>query len=308
MKYLIINADDFGYCPKRDRAIMDLFHRQCLSSTSVLINGMNVQQACTAAKAMRLPMGIHLNLTEGQPISTDIDRIRSLVDSQGYFHGKFGLRNELEKDCIEIEHVEYEIRMQLKRYFQLMDDQSPEHIDGHQHIHVHPKLVEIIARLAREYEIEYIRVPFDRMVTKENRFYQEIVNQSQEAKSIFDRYGLVYADEFLGMTIMGEDFIFDKIDKCLGMFEEREHLLMELMCHPGYPSDPQIGGCGNGQPDLFSQSQGRLIEYEFLLSCEWKSLLNKYHFHLCYGRKFHLKFSKGTLNDDEANVDANHYE
>lgn len=308
MKYLIINADDFGYCPKRDRAIVDLFHRKCLSSTSVLVNGMNVQQACTAAKAAGLPMGIHLNLTEGRPISTDIDRIQSLVDNHGFLHGKFGLRNELENDRIQTEHIEYEIRMQLNRYFELMDHQSPEHIDGHQHIHVHPKLVEIVARLAREYGIEYIRAPYDRMVTRENRFYQEIVNQTRDAMKIFDRYGLVYADEFVGMTIMGEDFIFDKIDKCLEMIEEKEHLLMELMCHPGYPSDPQIGGCGNGQPDQFSQSHGRLIEYEFLSSSEWKSLLNKYHLHLCYRREFRSRFSKGTLNDDEANVDANRCE
>jgi len=50
IKYLIINADDFGYCPKRDKAIIDLFKKNFISSTSLLVNGDNAYQACLDAK------------------------------------------------------------------------------------------------------------------------------------------------------------------------------------------------------------------------------------------------------------------
>jgi len=64
-------------------------------------------------------MGIHLNLTEGRPITKDLFRIKSLINSQGLMHGKIGLRNELEKGNIYQEHIEYEIEMQLNKYKEL---------------------------------------------------------------------------------------------------------------------------------------------------------------------------------------------
>jgi predicted glycoside hydrolase/deacetylase ChbG (UPF0249 family) len=283
MKYLIINADDFGYCPKRDQAIIELYQKKSISSTSLLVNGMNVYQACLQAKFYHLPMGIHLNLTEGQPITNDFNRIQSLINSDGLMHGKIGLRKEFDKGNIQLEHVEYEIRMQLNRYQQLMNNQIPRHIDGHQHIHIHPMIVECVARIAQEFGIKYIRIPNDRMMIdlEENLFYKEIINQTKFAMKIFDKYSLIYSDYFFGMNIMGEKFTLENIEKCLKEIKKEENLLIELMCHPGYPSDPFIGGCGNGQPDEFSQSNDRQIEYDLLASNELKNLLKKYNLQLC---------------------------
>jgi hypothetical protein len=77
------------------------------------------------------------------------------------------------------------------------------------------------------------------------------------------------------------------------------------MCHPGYPCDPFIGGCGTGQTDEFSQSNERENEYNILSSIELKNLFNKYNIQLCI---YDDLFNKDMLNDDEVNVDANHYE
>ncbi|CAF4889777.1 unnamed protein product, partial [Rotaria sp. Silwood2] len=140
--YMIINADDFGYCPKRDKAIIDLFKQKSITSTSLLVNGDNAYQACLYAKQYNLPM----------------------VNSNGIMHGKFGLRYELDQGNIQQEHIEYELINQLNKYKELTNGQLPKHIDGHQHIHVHPMIVEIIARLAKLYEINYIRTPYDQMI------------------------------------------------------------------------------------------------------------------------------------------------
>jgi predicted glycoside hydrolase/deacetylase ChbG (UPF0249 family) len=83
------------------------------------------------------------------------------------------------------------------------------------------------------------------------------------------------------MSIMGEKFTLENIEKCLKEIKKEENSLIELMCHPGYPSDPFIGGCGNGQPDEFSQSNDRQIEYDLLASNELKNLLKKYNLQLC---------------------------
>lgn len=303
MKYLIVNADDFGYCPKRDLAIIDLFKKNSISSTSLLVNGDNAFQACLHAKLINLPMGIHINLTEGRPITKDYSKIKSLINSDGFMYGKFGLRIELAKGNIKSEDIEYEIRMQLNKYQQLTDGNQPRHIDGHQHIHVHPMIVEIVARIAKEFHINYIRTPNEQMIN-ENFFYKEIIEQTKFAMKIFDQYSLKYSKYFFGMTIMGKEMTLENIEKCLKTFD-KSNILIEFMCHPGYPSDPFIGGCGTGQPDEFSQSNERLNEYNILSNIELKKLFNKYNIQICIYEDF---FNKDMLNDDEVNVDANHYE
>lgn len=279
MKYLIINADDFGYCPKRDQAIVNLFKQQSISSTSLLVNGDYAQQACSYARLYNIPMGIHLNLTEGRPITKDLLRIESLINSNGLMHGKIGLRDELSKGNIKKEHVEYEIQMQLDKYQELTNGEIPKHIDGHQHIHVHPLIVESVAKISKQFGINYIRAPLDLMILSSeinNSFYQDVVNQTKLAIEIFKKYSLMYTDYFFGMTITGKGFTLDNIEKCLLKIPQ-SHCFIELMCHPGYPSDPSIGGCGTGQPDDFSQSYDRQQEFNTLSSREFKLLLNKYN-------------------------------
>ncbi|CAF1209033.1 unnamed protein product [Adineta steineri] len=285
IKYLIINADDFGYCPKRDQAIVDLFKQKSISSTSLLVNGSNVYQACLSAKMAHLPMGIHLNLTEGRPVTNDFNRIESLINSHGLMHGKIGLRNELEKENIKQEHIEYEIEMQINKYKELNDNKLPRHIDGHQHIHVHPMIVESVARIARQYGINYIRAPQDQMILSfdtDNLFYKEIVNQTKSCLKIFDKYSLIYPKYFFGMTLMSQEFTLNNIETCLKILEQNqtEHIFAELMCHPGYPSDPLIGGCGTEQPDEFSQSIDRQYEFDILSSDYLRNLLENYNVRL----------------------------
>ncbi|CAF1294768.1 unnamed protein product [Rotaria sp. Silwood1] len=249
--YMIINADDFGYCPKRDKAIIDLFKQKSISSTSLLVNGDNSYQACLYAKQYNLPMGIHFNLTEGRPITNDLSKIKSLVNSNGIMHGKFGLRYELDQGNIEEKHIEYELINQLNKYKELTNNQLPIHIDGHQHIHIHPMIVEIIAQIAKQYEIKYIRTPYDQMIINydiDNLFYKNIIYQTKLAMKIFNKYSLKYTKYFFGITIMGKEFTLNNIEKCFQLFknisnEKNKCILIEFMCHPGYPSNPYIGGC-----------------------------------------------------------------
>lgn len=55
-KILIVNADDFGNCPNYP------------------------SHALKSVAAYQIAIGLHLNLTKGRPVTTDLSRIRSLVD------------------------------------------------------------------------------------------------------------------------------------------------------------------------------------------------------------------------------------
>ena len=307
IKYLIINADDFGYCPKRDAAIVDLFKQKSICSTSLLVNGDNVHQACSYARIHNIPMGIHLNLTEGRPVTTTLFQIQSLVDVNGLMHGKIGLRNELDKGNIKKEHVEYEIEMQFNKYKELTNGQTPKHIDGHQHIHIHPLIAESVARISQKFKINYIRAPLDQMILSShinNSFYEDVVNQTKLALPVFDKYSLIYSNYFFGMTTMGNKFTFTNLEQCFLKIPKKT-CSIELMCHPGYPSDPLIGGCGTGQPDEFSQSNERQNEFDTLSSIGLKDLFRKYNMKLCIYEDF---INRDMINDDKGNVDPHHYE
>jgi predicted glycoside hydrolase/deacetylase ChbG (UPF0249 family) len=95
---LIINADDFGFSNERDRGIIDSFVDGVLTSATLLVNGSTARSAVALAKTHGLPLGLHLNLTEGFPISS-VDEVSSLLgaDSQcnerPRFLGKFGASN-----------------------------------------------------------------------------------------------------------------------------------------------------------------------------------------------------------------------
>lgn len=285
MKVLIINADDFGYCPRRNTAIIDLFQQKAISSTSLLVNGDYANHGLKLAAQHQIPIGLHLNLTEGRPVTRDLNRIRSLVDEYGMMHGKMGLRNVIDQGLLDITHVEYEIEAQFHLYQQwITDKHSPMHVDGHQHIHVHPSVAEIIARQARRFNVNYIRTPFDQEIlsmSNPNPWYRIVVEQTRNVRTIFDRYDLHYPSYFIGLTTMGQAFTCDNLERCLQKFASDEiSNSAELMCHPGYPSEMPIGGCGTGQPDEFSCSFDRQHEFDVLFSDEFKQLLTKYHIRL----------------------------
>ena len=105
MKCIIINADDFGYCPERNKGIVECFESNSISSTSLLVNGLFADEASQLALEKHIPIGLHFNITEGRPVA-DPSLVKSLInESSGLFLGKFGLRDALESNIVDPDHV-----------------------------------------------------------------------------------------------------------------------------------------------------------------------------------------------------------
>ncbi len=64
---------------------------------------MKADQACALATQHRIPIGLHLNVTEGQPVSP-VEMVPSLL-SRGVFRGKFGFFEALEAEAIDLQEV-----------------------------------------------------------------------------------------------------------------------------------------------------------------------------------------------------------
>jgi predicted glycoside hydrolase/deacetylase ChbG (UPF0249 family) len=271
MKTLVINADDFGYCPKRNQGIIDCYLKNAITNATLLVNALYVEHAVDLALKHGLPLGLHFNITEGKPVSS-IERINSIIDSKnGLFLGKFGLREALLNNKTNQEHILIELNAQIDRFKQLTG-KNPTHVDGHHHIHVHSQVVKVFASVLSQQGINATRLPkekiefFSDFTDEQFEFYKSVINDSEVAIDVFNSCEIRYTEGFLGMSIMGNRMNEARIRESLEkLFKTSESV--EIMCHPGYRSEPFIGGCDSSLgPDEFSQSKDREHELNVLCS------------------------------------------
>ena len=100
-RFLVVNADDFGYCDQRNRGIVESFQNGVVSSASILPNADKAFEAVQLSEKYGIPLGLHLNLTEGRAIKT---RNNSLTE-RGLLRGKFKFREALKNGEIDLDEV-----------------------------------------------------------------------------------------------------------------------------------------------------------------------------------------------------------
>ncbi|XP_007490458.1 carbohydrate deacetylase isoform X6 [Monodelphis domestica] len=273
---LVVTGDDFGYCPRRDRGMVEAFVAGALSEVSLLVNGAAASSAAQLARRHRIPAGLHANLSEGRPVSLSAGSGASLLGPSGCFLGKTGFR-----EALAAGQVREELRAQLSRFRDLVG-REPTHVDGHQHVHVLPGVRQVFAEVLREYGVRYTRVPVERglhrcewLEPQLQTFAVALEKDALAAREEFQELGLRCPDAFIGLSTMGKDMSVSRIEAAIDQAVESiqipedalkggRAITLELMAHPGYPSVSPVGGCGEG-PDDFSQSWERLHELQTLL-------------------------------------------
>ncbi len=154
MAKLIINADDLGVGAETDRAILETFHKGIVSSASLLVNGASARMAAAQARDLGLPVGIHLNLSEGKPLGGPIV---GLTQTGGDFAGKTGTRQRLASGTFDSKALRHEINAQIETA--LAWGLSPDHLDSHQHVFLFPGVTEAIIEAAQTFNIRRLRLP-----------------------------------------------------------------------------------------------------------------------------------------------------
>uniref|UniRef100_A0AC11CQ84 YdjC chitooligosaccharide deacetylase homolog n=1 Tax=Ovis aries TaxID=9940 RepID=A0AC11CQ84_SHEEP len=134
---LVVTADDFGYCPRRDEGIVEAFLAGAVTSVSLLVNGSAAESAAELARRHQIPTGLHANLSEGRPVGPARHGASSLIGSEGFFLGKMGFRRAVAAGEVILAQVREELEAQLSRFRELLG-RDPTHVDGHQHVHVLP--------------------------------------------------------------------------------------------------------------------------------------------------------------------------
>ncbi|XP_041855775.1 carbohydrate deacetylase isoform X2 [Melanotaenia boesemani] len=134
---LVVTGDDFGYCPRRNQGIVDCFQAGGISNVSLLVNASAAREAADLAIRHQIPVGLHANLSEGNPVCQTLQQVSTLTNQQGFFLGKMGFRQALDRGHLDMKQVDKELRAQVRKFMELTGH-LPHHMDGHQHVHVLP--------------------------------------------------------------------------------------------------------------------------------------------------------------------------
>lgn len=151
MKKIILCADDFGENKSVSDGILDLLQQKRLSATSCMTNMPYWPTAAQQLKALNLncQVGLHFNLTEGQPLSGQpcFAPLNTLI-----------LRSHLH--ALNRGWIAQELSQQIEA-FKNHYGRLPDFIDGHQHVHHLPQIRKALLSVYEEYfpnKEAYIRV------------------------------------------------------------------------------------------------------------------------------------------------------
>jgi predicted glycoside hydrolase/deacetylase ChbG (UPF0249 family) len=146
MKRLIVTADDAGlHRGMTDGAIRA--HRDgIVTACSIVANGAAFDDAVERLRDVpSLEAGVHLTLVEEKPL-TRIRFPRKYTSFVPLYLAR----------VISIGAIERELRAQIEKV--LATGLTITHLNGHQHLHVLPRIFEVVKKLAGEYLIDYVRI------------------------------------------------------------------------------------------------------------------------------------------------------
>jgi len=153
---IIVNADDLGMSAEVNEAIFRGMENGVITSATMLSNGSAV--AAAARKLDRFPncsFGVHLNLTEFQPLSEESrTALSQILDERSCFHGN-AIR-EVRITAPMLRAVYWEWCAQIDNLIRL--GVQPSHLDAHHHVHTIPQMLPVLAALRRRYRIRKARI------------------------------------------------------------------------------------------------------------------------------------------------------
>ena len=141
---LIVTADDVGLDPGMTAGAIEAHENGIVTACSIVANGVAFDDAVERLRDVpKLAVGVHLALVEERSLTTGALMPRNYV--------RFLLERKRDP--------EPELRAQIEKV--LKTGLRVTHVNGHQHLHMLPRIFELVQRLAIEYHIPYVRTVRD---------------------------------------------------------------------------------------------------------------------------------------------------
>ncbi len=241
MKRLIVNADDFGMAESVNDGIIKGHKEGIITSTSFMAGAGAAEHAAKLAKDNpSLGIGIHLCLTLIKPVSSPAN-LPALAPDGLLPAGPFALMTRLLAGRIKKREIELELRAQIERMLTL--GITPDHIDGHQHVHMMPGVFDIALKLAKEYNIPAMRRPVgyrstggeEAKLRASLRMLEKLILEgiSRRNRRAIEEAAIKTPDYFFGLAETGTL----SRDSLINIIKYLPDGTSELMCHPGLPSE-----------------------------------------------------------------------
>jgi predicted glycoside hydrolase/deacetylase ChbG (UPF0249 family) len=291
---LIINADDLGLDPEADENILKGFDQGIVTSASLLVTPIReedkvdgvlshsffhrLEETVRRAQRVKFPIGLHLNLTEGQPLSSfsSSSILTTSSPSTQFFRGKFGFRSIVSttldssssSSSLKLSReIQMEITAQYSMFISLTNGIPPTHVDGHQHCQIVTGIPQIIAPILSNLGLKHIRIPnedlnhllqsssstfFSEDDDPRTSFHIQVSQQAFASRSIFFSHGLRTTTHFLGLQLMnapqGTRGLQQALQRLLtsplsssSSSTSSQRISCELMVHIGFISQEQKG-------------------------------------------------------------------
>jgi predicted glycoside hydrolase/deacetylase ChbG (UPF0249 family) len=204
LKRLVVNADDFGFTQDVNEGIVEAHQRGILTSTTLMANGAAFDDAVRlAAQNPTLDVGCHLVLIGGRsvlpphkPLPSSVARLLAAIVS-----GQIAIHDELAAQVRKI----------------LAAGIAPTHLDTHKHTHLAPPVLEAVARIAQEFDIPWVRRPFQIPFLR-SRFHRVLADHNCRT-----------TDHFTGFRLTGRF----RAPELIQLIRDLPEGTTEFMCHPG---------------------------------------------------------------------------
>lgn len=243
---LHIIADDFGLAESVNNGIIFLLKEGKIDGASLMANGEAFDDAIQRLKDFsNANIGIHLVLVEEKPLTEVKSPKNHKIFFIKYILGLVNLRD-----------IKAEIEAQIDKC--LAAGVKPAFINSHQHLHLLPRITNIVIDLAQKHGILRIRIvnelPHGQggIFKKTQSIFLKFL--SSMAKRKIQRAGLKYNDFFIGFLSAGNLTNAD-IDFAKELSRKFPDKVVELGCHPGYEDDNlrnkyRHWGCYNWQKEI----------------------------------------------------------
>ncbi|MGM0216716.1 chitin disaccharide deacetylase [Enterococcus sp. AZ109] len=244
MGKVIINSDDFGYSRGVNYGIVDAYQQGILTSTTLMANMPGFEHAAKLKKELPdLGVGVHLTLTCGKPLLTNVD---SLMEGEKFRKLSFYQQSFQ----IDGDQLYQEWNAQIQKVYRA--GIQPTHLDSHHHTHTFGSNQEVVIALAKKYDLP-VRGNFERHSEVHHTTYFE---------PYFDDVG--ESDVKNTQTKLPRDTYLK------GLLEKlRETESTEIMCHTAYIDQELL----NGSSFVFS----RVNQVKFLIESAFAAELKKDH-------------------------------
>jgi predicted glycoside hydrolase/deacetylase ChbG (UPF0249 family) len=228
-KRLVVNADDFGFTPDVNRGIVAAHRGGILTASTLMANGAAFDDAVRLARdTPSLDVGCHLVLISGRSLLPPYAPLPASAPQ---------LLRALAARSIRVYD---ELAAQVRKI--LAAGLEPTHLDTHKHTHLAPPVLDAVARIAAEFEIRWVRRPFDIPLTSGAPGLEGLLKRATSGTlqllrgrfhRVLTRHGCRTTEHFAGFQMTGRF----RAPELAQLIRELPEGVTEFMCHPGYCGD-----------------------------------------------------------------------